>query len=146
MSKDTTTAEEFQKFINDNELEVPLQKYIQSNVDRRVEKIISQKVDDLRILASREKTIADALETAELNPSFAKYVTGNSKGEIEESVNKLKEDFLGIHQEKIDSKLEEGLPPSVGSKGGGGTDLESYLDKRNKKADTIPAVGFPTNK
>jgi hypothetical protein len=144
MSNEKMSAEEFLNKIKELELEVPLQKFLQSNVDKKVEQILQKKMEDLKILSVREKLITDALEKAELSSgNFAKYVTGDSKEQIEESVAKLREDFLGIKQERIDRKIENATAPDVSNVASTDVDMEDYLEKRNKSADSKPNVGFP---
>ena len=137
------TVVEFQAFINENELEVPLQKFLQSQIDKQVEKILFSKAEDLRTLASRETQITNELTGAGLNNSFAKYVVGNTSQEIKDSVQKINEDFLNTQQGKINQTLEQIKPPISNPQSGGNTELESYIEKKNTQSSKKPTIGFP---
>lgn len=80
---------------------------------------------------SLDTQIKAELKKEGLSEDLAKYVKVNDPGKLGEAVKALKEDFLNLKQEEIDTKLKEGETPLKGETIKVDSVMEKFVEGKN---------------
>jgi len=160
---------QFLEAIKEAGLESSLSNYAQKIGDKRVDQGIKsfQKNQETKNLSDSEKItnlenelkemkngktkddiktkIINELKAQGLNEGLLKYVKTeglDDQSKIAEAVTGLKDDLLNAKQAEIDQKLKGNTPPVKGEPGkGGDSDLDNYVESKNKGEDNSPFKG-----
>ena len=158
--------EKFQKAIKDANLSDSLAQYVQKISDKRVSEGIksyednrnkkdlnnSEKITNLETELKEMKdstaknslnnSIKASLKEAGLSEGFAKYIKVDKEEDIGTAVKDLTDNILELKQLDLDNKLKGNLPPVKGEPGkGGDSDLDNYVESKNKGEDNSPFKG-----
>jgi len=160
------TEDEFLKAIKEANLGNSLAQYVQKISDKRVSEGIksyedhrnkkdlndSEKITNLETELKEMKdstaknslnnSIKASLKEAGLSEGFAKYIKVDKEEDIGTAVKDLTDNILELKQLDLDNKLKGNLPPVKGEPGkGGDSDLDNYVESKNKGEDNSPFKG-----
>jgi len=95
------------------------------------------------VKTKRDTLIKTALKKADLSEGLSNYINVEKDDEIEEKVNNLKTELLGIKQAEIDEKIKNGEIPNAGGLLGSVNEkkAEEYAEERNNGSKDADFIG-----
>jgi len=100
-----------------------------------------EKLEQANAIRSRESILKSELETAKLDPDWAKHITATDEDGIKTQVGEVKARIEAIQQAKLDEILKDGAP-SGSQKAVGDSIIEEVAEEMNNGSPTSSPVGI----